>query len=104
MKIIEAANQAAGEMRKEAAALFIRAGKTQDLEQKKHLLLESHRLLKDIQTQYPQTELLDKVQQNISILEEQINRLDPTLLEKSSLENPTGLSAPTQGLDREQAH
>lgn len=103
MKIIEAANQAAGEMRKEAAALFIRAGKTQDLEQKKNLLLESHRLLKDIQTQYPQTELLDKVQQNISILEEQINRLDPTLLEKSSLENPTGLSAPSHGLGLEQA-
>lgn len=102
MKIIEAANQAAGEMRKEAAALFIRAGKTQDLEQKKNLLLESHRLLTDILAKYPQTELLDKVQQNISILEEQISRLDPTLLEKPSQENSSEISAPSHGLDLEQ--
>jgi hypothetical protein len=103
VKIIEAANQAAGEMRKEAAALFIRAGKTQDLEQKKDLLLESHRLLTDILARYPQTELLDKVRQNISILEEQIDRLDPTLLERSSQENSAETSDPSHGLGSEQA-
>ncbi len=88
MKIVEAANRAAGTIRKEAASLFIRAGKTADLEQKKNLLLDSHRLLTEILTRYPQTELLDKVQQNISVLEEQIERLDPTLLEELRQRNP----------------
>ncbi|KPK22374.1 MAG: hypothetical protein AMJ61_17240 [Desulfobacterales bacterium SG8_35_2] len=54
---IEAANKAAAEMRKEAASLFIRAGKTPDLEQKKGLLLDSHRLLTEILIKYPQSEL-----------------------------------------------
>ena len=39
MKITEAANQAASQMRKDAASLFVRAGRTPDLEQKKELLL-----------------------------------------------------------------
>jgi tetratricopeptide (TPR) repeat protein len=82
MKIIEAANQAASQMRKEAASLFIRAGKTPDLDQKKELLLASHRLLTEILTKYPQTDLLDKVEQNIAILEVQIQRFDPALLEE----------------------
>jgi len=87
LKIVEAADQAAGRMRKEAASLFIRAGKTPDLDQKKGLLLESHRLLTEILVKYPQTELLDKVEQNISILEEQIERLDPELLQELHREN-----------------
>jgi len=93
IKIVEAANQAAGGMRKEAASLFIRAGKTPDLEQKKNLLLDSHRLLTEILARYPQTELLDKVQQNISILEEQIERLDPTLLEELRQQKPAETTA-----------
>ncbi len=87
MKIVETANQAASQMRKEAAALFIRAGRTSDLEQKKELLLASHKLLTDILVQYPQTDLLDKVQQNISILEVQIERIDPALLEELHRDN-----------------
>jgi tetratricopeptide (TPR) repeat protein len=81
-KIVEAADLAAGQMRKEAASLFIQAGKTPDIETKKKLLLDSHGLLNEILTQYPQTELLDKVYQNIAILEEQIRRIDPALLEE----------------------
>jgi hypothetical protein len=87
-KITEAANRAAGRMRKEAAALFIRAGKTPDPEEKKKLLLSSHRLLHDIVARYPQSDLLGKVHQNITILEEQIERIDPTLLEQIEQEIP----------------
>ena len=90
-KITEAANQAAGQMRKEAASLFIRAGKTTDPEQKKELLLASHRLLTEILVKYPQTDLLDKVEQNIAILETQIQRIDPALLEELQQENPAPL-------------
>jgi tetratricopeptide (TPR) repeat protein len=81
-KIVEAANLAAGQMRKEAASLFVQAGKTQDMETKKNLLLESHGLLNEILSNFPQTDLLDKVHQNIAILEEQIRRIDPALLEE----------------------
>ena len=92
IKIVEAADKAAGRMRKEAASLFIRAGKTPDLDQKKGLLLESHRMLTEILAKYPQTELLDKVEQNISILEEQIERLDPELLQELQRENPDAVT------------
>jgi predicted metal-dependent hydrolase len=72
MKMTEAANQAAGKMRKEAASLFVRAGRTPDPEQKKELLMASHRILTEILDKYPQTDLLDKVHQNIAILEGQV--------------------------------
>ena len=81
-KIIEAANLAAAQMRKEAASLFSKAVKTSDIEKKEELLLDSHRLLSQIPVRFPQTELLDKVYQNISILEEQIRKIDPALLEE----------------------
>ena len=82
VKTTEAANLAAGQLRKEAAALFIKASKTSDIERKKELLMASYQLLIKILDNYPQTELLNKVNQNISVLEEQINRLDPSLLEE----------------------
>ena len=97
VKITEAANQAASQMRKEAASLFIRAGKTPDFEQKKELLLASHRLLTEILAKYPQTDLLDKVHQNISILEVQIKRFDPALLEELQQETPAELPADPPG-------
>ena len=81
-------------MRKEAASLFISAGKTQDYDQKKALLLESYRLLREIPRKYPQTDLLDKVQQNIAILEKQIERIDPALLDKRRQENSTATPLP----------
>lgn len=87
LKITEAANLAAGQMRKDAASLFIRAGKTSDIEKKKELLVASHQLLHDILVKYPQTELLEKVNQNINILEEQIRKFDPALLEELDAEN-----------------
>jgi len=88
MKITETANLAAAQMRKEAASLFVRAGKTSDLEQKKELLRASHGLLTEILARYPQTDLLDKVQQNISILETQMQRLDPELVKQLQQNNP----------------
>jgi len=97
MKIIEAANQAAGRMRKEAASLFVKAGKTPDLEQKKELLLASHSLLTEILDRYPQTDLLEKVQQNIVILEGQIQRFDLELQEELPQGNPAARSVDPTG-------
>ena len=94
IKITEASNQAASQMRKEAASLFVRAGRTPDLEQKKELLLASHRLLSEIVVKYPQTDLLGKVHQNIAILEEQIQQFDPALLEELQQKPPADPSGP----------
>jgi tetratricopeptide (TPR) repeat protein len=87
IKIVETANLAAGQMRREAASLFIRAGKTPDIENKKQLLLDSYGMLNEILVKFPQTDLLEKVYQNIAILEDQIRKIDPTLLEDPQEEN-----------------
>jgi len=96
-KMVEAANLAAGQMRKEAASLFIQAGKTTDVEEKKELLIKSYRLLTEIPVKFPQTDLLDKVQQNIAILEERISKFDPALLEELKQKNDPGM--PEEGSD-----
>jgi hypothetical protein len=44
-------------------------------------------MLKEILVKFPQTGLLDKVHQNIAILEEQIRKIDPALLEELQQED-----------------
>lgn len=95
-KIVEAANLAAGSMRKEAAALFIQAGKTADIGEKRELLKNSYKLLSEIPEKFPQTDLLDKVQQNIVILEEQIRKFDPVILEELQRESTEGETPGTE--------
>jgi len=80
-KIQEATNLAAAEQRKEAATLFIKAIKTPSPESKKELLLESRRLLQDVLRKYPEADIIDKVTQNLTTLEQQIQQIDPALLE-----------------------
>ncbi|MCJ7603441.1 MAG: hypothetical protein MUO63_18315, partial [Desulfobulbaceae bacterium] len=79
-KISEAVNLAAAELRKEAANLFMKARKTDAVEQKKALLLESRFLLLLVQQKYPQADIIDKVKQNQIATEDQIRALDPNLL------------------------
>jgi hypothetical protein len=79
-KIAEAVNLAAAELRKEAANLFIKARKTDAVEPKKALLLESRRLLLLVQQRYPQADIIDKVKQNQKATEDQLRALDPNLL------------------------
>ena len=101
-KILEAANLAAGQMRKEAASLFINAGKATDIDKKKELLFASHRMLTEILTKYPQTDLRDKVNQNITILEGQIKKLDPAWLEELRNETPAADNSPGSSLQEQQ--
>jgi hypothetical protein len=76
-KIGLAANQAANENRRQAANLFVKARKTQDKKYRQELLQESRQLLVDILQKYPQSEIIDKVKQNLRIIEEQIRNVDP---------------------------
>jgi hypothetical protein len=45
-------------------------------------------MLNEILVKFPQTDLLDKVHHNVAILEEQIRRIDPALLEELQEESP----------------
>ncbi len=82
-KIAEASNMAAKQLRRQASSLFVEARKAVDPERKRILLAESLDLLRTIEVRYPKAEILEKVRQNLSYLEEYIGRFDPSLLEIS---------------------
>jgi len=79
-KIDEAANLAAREDRRRAAELFVRSGRTQDPRSRKKLLLASRQLLQDILIKYPQADLIDKVKRNLRRINQEIEAIDPDLL------------------------
>ncbi|MBT8355846.1 MAG: hypothetical protein KJO60_15060 [Desulfofustis sp.] len=66
--------------RRRAADLFVRSMKTDDLENRKQLLIESRQVLKDILRKYPDVDVAEKVEGNIRTVEKKMNELDPILL------------------------
>ncbi len=83
LKIKEVSLLAAKQNRQQAAKLFIRAMKTKDVDAKKQYLLESHELLLFITINYPEVRIVEKVKANIRRVEQEMNKLDPTLVEWS---------------------
>lgn len=79
-KINEAANLAAREDRRRAAEFFVRSRRTQDPRERKKLLLASRQLLQDILIKYPQADLIDKVKRNLRRIDQEIEAIDPDLL------------------------
>ena len=79
-KIVEISSMAAKEDRRKAADLFIRFTKTQDVEVRKNLLVDSRRLLKGILVKYPRADITDKVLGNIQRVEQEMNAIDPNLI------------------------
>lgn len=79
-KIVEISSMAAKDDRRKAADLFIRFTKTQDLEIRKRLLIESRSLLKGILAKYPRADITDKVLGNIQRVEQEMNAIDPNLI------------------------
>ncbi|WP_136805534.1 hypothetical protein [Desulfosediminicola flagellatus] len=82
-KISEVSLLAAKAERRKAASLFIRFTKTTDLDSQKKLLLESRKMLKDILVKYPDVEIAEKVRGNIQRVEQEMNTLDPMLLQNA---------------------
>ncbi len=80
VKIKEASNLAAAELRRNAAAFFVKARKTTDRSRKAEFLFQSRQLLLKILEQYPRTDIIDKVRQNLEVLEAQILKIDPFVL------------------------
>ncbi len=81
-KISEVSLLAAKEERRKAADLFIRFTKTTDVESQKKLLIESRKVLQDILVNYPDVEIADKVRGNIKRVEQEMNAIDPTMLQR----------------------
>lgn len=80
-QIDEAANLAAQDDRRKAAELFVRSGGSRDLDTRIRLLFESRQLLQNILIKYPQSDLVKKVRRNLERIEQEINDIDPNLLE-----------------------
>ena len=72
MKMGQAANLAANELRQQAAALFVKALKSPDAGGKRRLMLESRRILQEILHKYHGSEIQEKVLLNLKSIEEQI--------------------------------
>ncbi len=78
VQIEEASKLAAQEDRQKAADLFVRSTTARDQESKKKLLLSSRELLQGILTKYPQSGLNEKIQRNLSRIEEELKTLGST--------------------------
>lgn len=78
--IQEASRLAAQEDRQKAADLFVRATGAPDPETKTALLLSSRQLLQDVLIKYPQSGLNDKVERNLSRIEDELRAIDPGLV------------------------
>ncbi len=76
VEIEKASLQAAKNLRKKAAALFIKARRATDPATRKALLKESRNLLQTILTRYPQVDIADKVAVNLQVIDEQLLALE----------------------------
>lgn len=73
--LLQTVDQAAVDLRKEAASLFLKARKEKDPFLRRSYLTDSLELLKKIEEKYPHTSIYDKVQRNMAALEEEIRSL-----------------------------
>jgi tetratricopeptide (TPR) repeat protein len=80
--IEKAAEASSIEMRRESASIFVKARRENDFERKKELLRESWQLLNDIIVKYPGIALIDKIRQNLELIEDHIETIDPSLLQE----------------------
>ena len=79
VRMREASQQAATDLRREAAALFVKARKASAPQQKEQAVA-SWRLLRQILAKYPDSDIIPKVRDNLRSVEEYLNQLDPALL------------------------
>jgi tetratricopeptide (TPR) repeat protein len=78
--IQKAAEASSVEMRRKSANIFVQARKEEEPGRKRDLLRESWQLIHDITIKYPDVKLMDKVKQNLAIIEKHIENFDPEML------------------------
>jgi hypothetical protein len=101
VKIREAGNFAAAELRRDAAALFVKARKAGRPELSKEYMLESRRLLLRILANYPEADIIKKVKVNLKVLEEQLYELGNELVQED-MEPTVSQEKAAQPLDLEE--
>jgi len=74
-RIVQAADRAAGELRHQAATLFLRARKGIDPEKKRQFLEEALQRLDTAARRYPQTSLMAKILANRAVIERELGKL-----------------------------
>lgn len=97
-KIKEMSVEAAKADRKKAANLFTRFTKTTDIESRKKLLIETHKLLKSILVKYPEVDIKSKVVGNLERVEQEMMAIDPKLLVLA--DQDVSSSSKIDGLDK----
>lgn len=77
----QASDIAAKRMRRQAATLFVQARRSDSRDQKLELFVESWKMLNQILAQYPKASILEKVLQNMIVIEDAIRKEEPAVLE-----------------------
>ncbi len=90
----EAVQLAAQEIRRKAAELFVQANGTGERDRKTELLLASRELLQSILVKYPQSDLIEKVKGNLLKIEQELQNIDPALLDSLPWEPSPGSLRP----------
>jgi len=94
--IQKAAEAASVEMRRKSATLFVKARKEDNDGRKREFLRESWQLLYDITIKYPEVRLIDKIKQNLDIIEKHIESFDPVMLQELKTDQKIGLEGRVQ--------
>ncbi|ADH86380.1 hypothetical protein DaAHT2_1688 [Desulfurivibrio alkaliphilus AHT 2] len=81
-RMAEAAREAATELRRQAASLFVRARRSDEPEQAVELAGESWQLLRRIISRYPDSDIIDRVMDNLASVEDYLEGLAPGLLKE----------------------
>lgn len=89
-----ASREAATELRREAAALFVQAHRSDDSARAAELAGESWQLLRRIIAVYPDSEMVDRVMDNLASVEDYLASLDPELLDRLRKQGETGDNLP----------
>lgn len=76
----KAAEAASIGMRRKSASIFVKARKARNDSRKRELFRESWQLLQDITVKYPEVKLIEKIRQNLLIIEKHIDGFDPLML------------------------
>jgi tetratricopeptide (TPR) repeat protein len=91
VNIRKAAEAASVEMRHRSATIFVKARKETDESRKREFFRESWQLLNEIIVKYPEVGLIDKVRQNLEIIEKHIEVFDPRMLDELKPDRKFGL-------------
>ncbi|MEJ2690008.1 MAG: hypothetical protein P8130_08665, partial [Deltaproteobacteria bacterium] len=71
----KAVEQAAVDLRKQAASLYLKARRERDVDLRNSYLQDSLALLQEVESKYPQATIIAKVKRNIAVLEKEIEGL-----------------------------